>query len=219
MQTRREKSRLGQPLCACSGSGVFVGYASLFGRRDQSGDIVLPGAFAMSLKRRQPTDIRMLFQHDPAEPVGTWVELREDGRGLHVTGRLDPNVQRGRELFSLLESRGLDGLSIGFKTVTARRDRATGARLLQQVDLWEISLVTFPMLDGARVSEVKRRALAAAEGVFRPLSENPCTGASPNPRATTMPRGDAPPHPVERGTSSLAALFRDGARIFQPGVK
>lgn len=156
MQTRREKSRLGQPLCACSGSGVFVGYASLFGRRDQAGDIVLPGAFTASLKRRQPADIRMLFQHDPAEPVGTWVDMREDHRGLRVTGRLDPNVQRGRELFSLLDSRGLDGLSIGFKTVTARRDRATGARLLQQVDLWEISLVTFPMLDGARVSEVIR---------------------------------------------------------------
>jgi uncharacterized protein len=154
MQTRREKSRLGRPLCACSGSGVFIGYASLFGERDQSGDVVMPGAFRASLKKRSPRDVRMLFQHDAAEPVGTWIDMRETSRGLHVTGRLDRNVQRARELFSLLESKGLDGLSIGFKTLKARRDRATASRLLTEIDLWEISLVTFPMLPGARVSFV-----------------------------------------------------------------
>ena len=200
MQTRREKSRLGRPLAAVSGTGVFVGYASLFGRRDSQGDIVLPGAFARSLKRRDPRDVRMLFQHNPAEPIGTWLEMRENEKGLYVEGRLDINVQRGRELLSLLESGGLDGLSIGFKTVTARRDRVTGARYLTQVDLWEISLVTFPMLDGARVSEVKRRARDAAETLFHRASATP-------------------PHPVEQATPSLACLFRDGARIFQPGVK
>lgn len=200
MQTRREKSRLGRPLSACSGTGVFVGYASLFGRRDQQGDIVLPGAFAASLRRRQSPGIRMLFQHNPSEPVGTWLEMHENDKGLHVMGRLDINVQRGREILSLLESGGLDGLSIGFKTVTARRDRATGARMLTQVDLWEISLVTFPMLAGARVSEVKRRTHDAAEALFD-------TGSA------TLP------HPVEQATPSLAALFRDGARLFQPGVK
>ena len=125
--------------------------------------------------------------------------MQENATGLHVMGRLNGNVQRGREILSLLDSKGLDGLSIGFKTVTARRDRASGARLLQQVELWEISLVTFPMLEGARVSQVKRRAFDAAERAFRPRSEMP--------------------HPVEQATPSLAALFRDGARIFQPGVK
>ena len=154
MQTRREMSRLGRPLCACSGSGVFVGYASLFGERDQSGDVVMPGAFAASLKKRRAGDVRMLFQHDAAEPVGTWVDLHETPKGLHVTGRLDRNVQRGRELFSLLECRGLDGLSIGFRTVRARRDRASASRLLTEIDLWEISLVTFPMLSGARVTGI-----------------------------------------------------------------
>ena len=154
MQTRREMSRLGQPLCACSGSGVFSGYASLFGARDQSGDVVMAGAFAASLKKRDASQVRMLFQHDAAEPVGTWIDLHETPRGLHVTGRLDRNVQRARELFSLLETRGLDGLSIGFKTLKARRDRATASRLITEVDLWEISLVTFPMLPGARVSFV-----------------------------------------------------------------
>jgi HK97 family phage prohead protease len=164
MQIRREKSRLGQPLCACPGSGVFVGYASLFGRRDQAGDIVMPGAFTQTLKRRGPAEVRMLFQHDAGEPVGSWLDMRETDKGLHVTGRLERKVQRGRELFSLLESRGLDGLSIGFRTVRARRDRALAARLITEIDLWEISLVTFPMLEGARVSHVR----AAAEKLFQP---------------------------------------------------
>ena len=125
MHIRREKSRLGQPLSACSGTGVFVGYASLFGVRDAAGDMVMPGAFAASLKRRGAGNIRMLFQHDPAEPVGTWLEMRENERGLYVRGRLDKNVQRGRDLLSLLESGGLDGLSIGFKTVSAAREKLT----------------------------------------------------------------------------------------------
>jgi HK97 family phage prohead protease len=106
----------------------------------------------------------MLFQHDAGEPVGSWLDMRETDKGLHVTGRLERKVQRGRELFSLLESRGLDGLSIGFRTVRARRDRALAARLITEIDLWEISLVTFPMLEGARVSHVR----AAAEKLFQP---------------------------------------------------
>jgi uncharacterized protein len=167
MQTRGEKSRLGQPLSACSGTGVFVGYASLFGVRDASGDMVMPGAFATSLKKRPPTEVRMLFQHDPAEPVGTWLEMIENARGLYVRGRLDKNVQRGRELLSLLESGGLDGLSIGFKTLVASREKVTNTRLLLKVDLWEVSLVTFPMLDGARVSELKHHALAEAARIFQ----------------------------------------------------
>ena len=167
MQTRREKSRLGQPLSACSGTGVFVGYASLFGVRDASGDMVMPGAFAASLKIRGAQNIRMLFQHDPAEPVGTWLEMLENERGLYVRGRLDCNVQRGRELLSLLESGGLDGLSIGFKTVSAAREKLTRTRQLLAIDLWEVSLVTFPMLMGARVSELKRHAFAAAERLFQ----------------------------------------------------
>jgi len=195
MQTRREKSRLGRPLSACSGTGVFVGYASLFGERDAAGDVVLPGAFAQTLKRKGPSNVRMLFQHDPAEPVGTWLEMHENRRGLHVMGRLDCNVQRGRELLSLLESGGLDGLSIGFKTVTAGRDKANAARKLIEVDLWEISLVTFPMLAGARATSAR----IAAERLF-------AAGAAPVPR------------PDNEAAASLASLFRGGARQFQQGV-
>ncbi len=133
MQLRGQDGPLARPLAVCAGRGVFTGYASLFGRRDASGDVVMPGAFAETLRRKGADRIRMLFQHDPAEPVGTWVEIREDHRGLlRSRGRLDCNVQRGRELLSLLDSRGLDGLSIGFARSCASRDKASGARRLQQ---------------------------------------------------------------------------------------
>jgi HK97 family phage prohead protease len=156
-----------RPLAVVSESGVFVGYASLFNRADAAGDIILPGAFSDSLKHKGAAGIRMLFQHDPGEPVGAWIDIVENARGLLVRGRLNTDVQRGRELSALLDQRALDGLSIGFKTVAARRDRATGFRHIARVDLWEVSLVTFPMLAGARVSEAKRRAAAELARLFR----------------------------------------------------
>jgi uncharacterized protein len=155
------------------GTGVFEGYASRFGKRDQTGDIVMPGAFANALARKGAGGIRMLFQHDPAEPVGTWIDIRENATGLFVRGRLNPHVQRGRELHALLQAGGLDGLSIGFKAVQARKDAQAKARLLTEIDLWEISLVTFPMLDGARVTQVKSRAWANAERFFKPGISTP----------------------------------------------
>lgn len=166
MTQRLSRRGIEKPLQALSSHGVFAGYASLFHSRDQQGDIVMPGAFAASLKRRAPEDVRMLFQHNPAEPVGTWLDIHETPRGLYVLGRLDRNVQRGRELLSLLESGGLDGLSIGFRTVLARPDKTTRSRRLHAVDLWEISLVTFPMLEGARVARVTSAQRALADQVF-----------------------------------------------------
>ncbi len=135
--------------------GVFEGYASIFNTVDGSGDLVLPGAFAKSLHQRGTANIRMLFQHDPAQPIGTWLDIKEDAKGLHVRGRLSMDVQRSAELAGLLRDGAVDGLSIGFKTIRARRDRQTGIRKLLTVDLWEISLVTFPMLASARVASLK----------------------------------------------------------------
>lgn len=97
----------------------------------------------------------MLFQHDPSEPVGIWLELREDFRGLWARGKLIPDVARGRELLALLRSGAIDGLSIGYRTVRGRIDPKTRIRRLYQVDLWEISIVTFPLLAGARIEAVK----------------------------------------------------------------
>jgi HK97 family phage prohead protease len=131
--------------------GHFTGYASLFGVPDLGRDVVMPGAFAASLARRGPAGVRLLFQHDPAEPIGRWLTLREDARGLRAEGQLNLDVQRAREVDALMRQGGLDGLSIGFRTLLARPG-AGGARRLHQVDLWEISLVTFPLQPGARAS-------------------------------------------------------------------
>jgi len=135
--------------------GTFSGYASLFGEVDLGRDAVERGAFANSLRRRGAGGIRMLYQHDPNEPIGTWTEVREDRRGLFVRGRLATDAARAREVLGLMRAGALDGLSIGFRTVRARRDAATGVRRILEADLWEISVVTFPMLPGARIETVK----------------------------------------------------------------
>jgi HK97 family phage prohead protease len=148
--------------------GSFSGYASLFGVRDTGGDIVLPGAFRACLAARGARGIRMLFQHDPAEPIGVWDDIREDDRGLFVRGRLLAGINRAREVHCLLRNGGLDGLSIGFRVIKGWRGPEPGTRRLAQVDLWEISIVTFPMLGGARVHALKRRSPAPA---FMPALE------------------------------------------------
>ncbi len=138
--------------------GVVEGYASLFGEVDQARDMVMPGAFTQTLQHRGLRRIPMLFQHDPSEPVGIWLEMREDWRGLWARGRLIPEVPRGRELLALVREGAIDGLSIGYRTVRGRIDPKTRIRRLYQVDLWEVSIVTFPLLTGARVHAVKGRA-------------------------------------------------------------
>ena len=131
------------------------GYASLFGEVDLAKDRIERGAFAASLAERGAAGVRMLYQHDPAEPIGAWKIIREDARGLYVEGLLSPGVARAREVHALMKTCALDGLSIGFRTVRAKRDPATGVRRILEADLWEISVVTFPMLPSARVSNVK----------------------------------------------------------------
>ena len=138
--------------------GTIEGYASLFGEVDQARDMVMPGAFTQSLQTRGLRRVPMLFQHDPSEPVGVWLELREDLRGLWARGRLIPDVKRARELLALLQAGAIDGLSIGYRTIRARIDPQTRVRRLYQVDLWEISVVTFPLLQNARISTVKSAA-------------------------------------------------------------
>ena len=145
-------ARLGEAVSLREGA-VIEGYASVFGVADQGGDVVLAGAYGRSLRAlsAEGRRVKMLWQHDPAEPIGVWDELREDQRGLWVKGRLLPDVGRGREAAALIAAGAIDGLSIGYRTVTAQKD-ARGRRLLQELELWEVSLVTFPMLPVARVA-------------------------------------------------------------------
>jgi HK97 family phage prohead protease len=128
--------------------GRLQGYASVFGLTDDGGDVVEPGAFEASLRRRG-TAVKLLWQHDPGQPIGVWESLREDPRGLFVEGRLLTEVRRGAEAAALLAAGAIDGLSIGYRVVRAEKSPRGGRRLLE-IDLWEVSLVTFPMLSAAR---------------------------------------------------------------------
>jgi HK97 family phage prohead protease len=152
---RREHKFVDLVLGPVEADGTFSGYASLFGKVDLGKDLVERGAFARSLKMRGAAGIRMLYQHDASQPIGTWTEIREDSRGLFVRGRLTRAAALGREVHALMRAGALDGLSIGFRTVKAQNDAATGVRRILEADLWEISVVTFPMLPGARVETVK----------------------------------------------------------------
>lgn len=131
---------------------VIEGYASFFGQPDQGKDVVSPGAFTRSLGTLKSLgrSVKMLWQHDPTQPIGVWDEVEEDTRGLFVKGRLLPEVAKSKEAASLLAAGAIDGLSIGYRTIKAAKN-SEGQRLLTELDLWEVSLVTFPMLPEARV--------------------------------------------------------------------
>ena len=121
-------------------TGAIEGYGAVFGNEDSYGDIIMPGAFNGSLNARK---VKMLWQHDADKPIGVWDEVREDGRGLFVKGRILLDVEKGKEAVALIKAGAIDGLSIGYRTVKADRD-SNGRRLLLEVELWETSIVTFP---------------------------------------------------------------------------
>lgn len=132
--------------------GVFEGYASVFEVVDNGMDVVSRGAFTKSIAMRKP---KMLWQHDPNQVIGVWDEMREDERGLYVKGRLLKDVSKGREAMALLRAGALDSMSIGYRTIEATKEGSGSVRRLMEVDLFEVSLVTFPMLDAAKITDVK----------------------------------------------------------------
>ena len=133
------------------------GYASVFEKTDQGGDVVARGAYARCLQElvRSRRTVKMLWQHDPGQPIGVWDEVGEDQTGLYVRGRLLAEVARAREAAALIEAGAIDGLSIGYRTKKSARDRQ-GRRLLSELELWEVSLVTFPMHVDTRVDAKTR---------------------------------------------------------------
>lgn len=136
-------------------AGVIEGYGSIFGNVDKGGDKVLPGAFADSIAQavRGARTIKMLWYHDPTQPIGVWDELVEDGKGLKLKGRMILEVARAREVLALMKAGVVAGLSIGYRTL---KDRMDGdVRLLEKLDLWEVSPVTFPMNEKAKVTSAK----------------------------------------------------------------
>jgi HK97 family phage prohead protease len=133
--------------------GIFEGYASVFGVVDQGMDVVERGAFAKSLGSGRK--VKMLWQHDVSQPIGIWEEVREDEKGLFVRGRLLKDVTKGREAIALVRAGAITELSIGYRTIAASDEANGRVRKLMEVELHEISLVTFPMLPDAKITAVK----------------------------------------------------------------
>ena len=194
--------------------GSFEGYASLFGAEDLGRDVVMPGAFRKSLLKRGARGVKLLYQHDPNEVIGTWEEIREDQRGLFVRGQLLSDVARAREVLALMRAGAVDGLSIGYHVVKAESDRASGTRRLIEVDLWEISVVTFPMLPAARVSAVKRGGRPTTREFERWLMRD--AGFSRMEARIIVDRGfkALAPRDAATGDQALARAFRAAARLF-----
>lgn len=147
--------------------GVFEGFGSVFGNVDSYKEIVAPGAFTESLAQWKAAGQLppVLWQHRSGEPIGTYLSMEEQPIGLHVKGQLlVKDVQRAKEARALMAAKAVNGLSIGFVTREDSYDKATGIRTLKKVDLWEVSVVTFPANPAAQITSVKS-AIDAIETV------------------------------------------------------
>jgi HK97 family phage prohead protease len=138
-------------------NGEIEGYGSVFGVKDSYDDVVEFGAFASSLAQHRAANTMpaMLWQHDPNEPIGVWTEMFEDSGGLRVRGKLALDTVRGKETFALMKMGAFSGLSIGFVAKDWKYDRTTEVRTLTNIDLWEVSLVTFPANAKARITSIR----------------------------------------------------------------
>lgn len=143
-----------------TGDGNTIsGYGSIFGNVDLGGDIVMQGAFTKSLASGRK--IKMLFQHDPDEIVGVWTVVAEDEKGVRVEGFF-ANTPRGQEMKELVTIGAIEGLSIGYITHDADYD-AKGVRRIKEAELWEISIVTFPMNEAANITGIKAADMTVTE--------------------------------------------------------
>lgn len=145
--------------------GMFEGYGSVFGNKDLGNDVIEKGAFTKSIRRRTNKGVKLLYQHKSDMPIGVFDEIKEDDHGLVVKGRLALKTQAGAEAYELLKMGALDGLSIGFKINPAEvsYDRRSNKRIIKEVDLMEVSLVTFPMNPQATVRSVKGQEISIRE--------------------------------------------------------
>ena len=145
--------------------GTFEGYGSVFGNKDLGNDVIEKGAFKESLKRKQPHMIKLRYQHKSDMPIGVFDEVKEDEHGLYVKGRLALKTVAGAEAYELLKMGALDGMSIGFRVNPEKvsYDKRSRRRYIKEVDLMEVSLVTFPMNPKATVRSVKGEEISIRE--------------------------------------------------------
>lgn len=160
METTTERKSLGLDfeVKEVSDGGTFTGLGSVFGNTDLWGDVVMPGAFAGSIARKAPV---LLWQHNSDEPIGVYTRVEERAKGLYVEGKLlVDDIARAREAHALLKNGAIRGLSIGYIPVSWewKKEGESRIRILKEVDLWEISLVTFPANEQALVQDVKAAA-------------------------------------------------------------
>ncbi|MGV7210493.1 HK97 family phage prohead protease [Oxalobacteraceae bacterium A2-2] len=150
---------------ATGDDGSVEGYGSVFGVRDDYDDVITAGAFQASLAAHKAagTMPAMLWQHDQTEPIGVWTEIVEDAKGLRIKGQLALDTARGKEAYALLKMGALNGLSIGFMAVKWSYDAEL--RVLSAVDLWEVSLVTFPANREARITGIKATDVAGIKTI------------------------------------------------------
>lgn len=148
---------VGFEIKAVNADGTVEGYGSVFGVRDNYDDVIAKGAFIQSLKDHKAagTMPAMLWQHDADKPIGVWTDMVEDEKGLRIKGQLAMETVKGKEAHALLKMGALNGLSIGFMSKEWSYDRETEVRTLTAINLWEVSLVTFPANEKARVTNVK----------------------------------------------------------------
>jgi HK97 family phage prohead protease len=145
--------------------GVFEGYGSIFNNTDLGNDVIVNGAFTKSIKKTGAKGVKLLYQHKTDMPIGVYESIEEDEKGLKVRGRLAMKTQAGRETYELMKMGALDGLSIGFRTSPKGQsyDPKTRVRKINEVELMEISVVTFPMNPKAKVQKVKGQELSIRE--------------------------------------------------------
>ncbi len=144
------------PLTIEAGGAEFIGHAAVFSNVDDGGDIIQPGAFAKTISERG-SKVALVYQHDWKAPIGRVTELREDDRGLYVRAKIS-DTSLGRDVSTLLRDGAITGLSIGYNPVkeqTIQLADGRRARSLQEVKLFEVSPVTFPMNELATVAAVK----------------------------------------------------------------
>jgi HK97 family phage prohead protease len=137
--------------------GSFEGYASVFGNKDLGNDVIKQGAFAKSIYEKKPRQIKLLYQHKTDEPIGVIDSLEEDKRGLKIKGRLAMGTQKGKEVYELMKMGALDSMSIGYRLSPDdyKYSDKLKKRTITNLDLMEISMVTFPMNPKAKITKVK----------------------------------------------------------------
>jgi len=139
-------------------SGEFEGYGSTFGGEpDAYGDVIAPGAYTESLAKHKAkgTMPKLFWQHNADEPIGKWLDANEDDHGLLMQGKLNMDVQRGREAYALLKAGDIDGLSIGYRIKEYSVDTENGVWTLEKLDLVEVSIVSVGANENAVVQSVK----------------------------------------------------------------